>query len=204
MSIEDLTRKLCWLLALCGFLRPSDIERIDLDASDWTSKPDRIHLTVVAPKEKRFGQRIRRQVTIQAHSDSKLCPVAAFQTYIARHATPPCHGSHPTLPHVQLNFLTRHVRDNTKPIFAQRISKYIKTVMAHMPNGSRLNGRALGSTRALVAGASIDEVVAHGNWASRDTFETFYRLSTEHHKNFTALTLSETLESQDRDPRSDI
>ncbi|KAI8582358.1 hypothetical protein K450DRAFT_228575 [Umbelopsis ramanniana AG] len=45
---------------------------------------------------------------------------------------------------------------------------------------------------------------AHGNLASRDTFETFYRLSTEHHKNFTALTLSESLESQDRDPQSDI
>jgi hypothetical protein len=42
-----------------------------------------------------------------------------------------------------------------------------------MPNGSRHKGRALGSTSALVAGASIDEVVAHGNWASRNTFETF-------------------------------
>lgn len=165
MPIEDLTRKLCWLLALCSFLRPSDIERVDLDASDWSSNPDRLLLTVVAPKEKRFGQRIRRQVTLRAHNDSKICPVAAFRAYVARHACQPCHESHPALPHVQLHFLIRKIRDNSKPIFAQRISKYIKSVMAHLPNGSNINGRALGSTRALVAGASIDEVVAHGNWA---------------------------------------
>ncbi|KAG0271832.1 hypothetical protein BGZ96_005604, partial [Linnemannia gamsii] len=31
MSTEELTQKLCWLLGMCAFLRPSDIERIDLD-----------------------------------------------------------------------------------------------------------------------------------------------------------------------------
>jgi len=31
MALSDLTAKLCWLLGVCGFMRPSDIERIDLD-----------------------------------------------------------------------------------------------------------------------------------------------------------------------------
>ena len=38
MALADLSAKLCWLLGVCGFMRPSDIERIDLSSINWTSQ----------------------------------------------------------------------------------------------------------------------------------------------------------------------
>jgi hypothetical protein len=50
LSIPGLTIKLCRLLGVCGNLRPSSIERIDLAQSDWTTFHDRILLQAVVPK----------------------------------------------------------------------------------------------------------------------------------------------------------
>ena len=213
MPLAELTKKLCWLLGLCGFLRPSDIERIDLAQCDWTSFDDRILLKVVAPKEKRLGQRITKSVTIQRHQEVHCCPVDAFRTYHRRMAYRPCSFPHPALPHVSLHYLLRDVRDCHRPIYAQRISNHINSVMQLLPTargGKRLKARALGATRAVLAGASVDDVVMHGGWASRAIFDSFYRLSTETSTNFSSLSLATTasevqsLEPQSQDPRNEV
>jgi len=213
LSIPELTTKLCWLLGVCGFLRPSDIERIDLAQCDWTSFDDRILLKVVAPKEKRLGQRITKSVTIQRHQEVHCCPVDAFRTYHRRMAYRPCSFPHPALPHVSLHYLLRDVRDCHRPIYAQRISNHINSVMQLLPTargGKRLKARALGATRAVLAGASVDDVVMHGGWASRAIFDSFYRLSTETSTNFSSLSLATTpsevqsLEPQSLDPRNEV
>ena len=158
MPLPDLTAKLCWLLGVCGFMRPSDIERVDLDKSSLHLQ-DKVALTVVAPKEKRLGQRIHKDVTIRQHSDPLLCPIAALQSYLDRYAHRPCQFPHPGLPHVHINCLVRDIRDYHRPVYAQRISNHIKTIMSLLPNHpprGRLRAPALGSTRALLAGASTD------------------------------------------------
>jgi hypothetical protein len=53
MSPGELTQKLCWLLGMCAFLRPSDSERIDLD--NCRSDDEFISLHIVRPKETSFG-----------------------------------------------------------------------------------------------------------------------------------------------------
>jgi hypothetical protein len=212
MALMDLTTKLCWLLGVCGFLRPSDIERIDLRECDWTSQTDRLSLLIIDPKEKRLGQRIQKSVQIRAHPDPLLCPVAAFRTYYQRHALCPCLHPHPALSHVQLHYLIRDVRNCHRPIYAQRIGNLINSIMTKLPasrRSGRLKARALGSSRALLAGASVDDVVTHGGWASRSIFNTFYRLSVESSSNFTSLALSEqdssvALESQSMDPLNEV
>jgi hypothetical protein len=84
---------------------------------------------------------------------------------------------HPVLPHVDIHYLIRDVRDYHRPIHAQRISKYIKyikSLMDLLPQSTglnRLKARAIGATRAVLAGASVDDVIAHGNWSSRAIFE---------------------------------
>ncbi|OMJ14050.1 hypothetical protein AYI69_g8754 [Smittium culicis] len=53
LDIMKLTTKCCWLLALCGFLRASDIHRID-DARS-TMCNGTVNIVNIAPKEKRKG-----------------------------------------------------------------------------------------------------------------------------------------------------
>ena len=213
LPLPDLTAKLCWLLGVCGFMRPSNIERIDLDQSSTSHFDDRIVLIVVAPKEKRLSQRIQKEIVIRQHSDSFLCPVAAVRHYIHRHARRPCHFPHPILPHVNLNYLVRDIRDCHKPIYAQRISNHINSIMTLLPDSNskgRLRARALDSTRALLAGATTDAIVSHGNWSSQSIFNNYYRLSTETQTDFTSLVLgssgssSASLEPQSLVPQHEV
>ncbi|KAH8555068.1 hypothetical protein BGW37DRAFT_403588, partial [Umbelopsis sp. PMI_123] len=55
--------------------------------------------------------------------------------------------------------------------------------------------RALGGTRAVMSGTSVDEAVEHGHWSSKVDIHHFYRLSAETRVGFTALTLSTSDES---------
>ncbi|OMJ11588.1 hypothetical protein AYI70_g9618 [Smittium culicis] len=75
LNFKQLTAKLCWLLAVKGFLRASDIHRID-DARIRIEKEE-LHLVIVAPKEKRGGQAVEKPCLIISHTDSILCPATA-------------------------------------------------------------------------------------------------------------------------------
>ncbi|ORE09660.1 hypothetical protein BCV72DRAFT_201198 [Rhizopus microsporus var. microsporus] len=55
--------------------------------------------------------------------------------------------------------------------------------------------RGLAATLAAQAGVSVDNIVAHGSWSSRDIFEHYYRLSSATSTNFSVSTL-------DQQPRS--
>ncbi|KAI9310134.1 hypothetical protein BX666DRAFT_1840273, partial [Dichotomocladium elegans] len=120
-----LTAKLCWLLGVCGFMRPSDIEWIDLDQSDPAPVHESLHLVVVAPKEKQLGQRIHKNITISRHADSLLCPVQAFEAYYQQYAREFCRIQRPVLSTIVLNCLFRKINNIGKPLGVQRISKYI-------------------------------------------------------------------------------
>ncbi|KAI8137542.1 hypothetical protein BJV82DRAFT_492937, partial [Fennellomyces sp. T-0311] len=192
LAIADLTKKLCWLLGVCGFLRPSDIHRIDLNQCKVSPEQDEVELHVVAPKQLRKGKKQVCTVTIKRHDDPLCCPVAAFRSYCRRFAQEPCIRQHPTLSSITLNHLVRKVQDNKQPIGSQRISKLIRAVMELIPQqpGRRTpKARAVGATRAAQAGASVDDIVTHGNWSSNDIYEKFYRIARETRTDFTHLAL---------------
>jgi hypothetical protein len=96
MSLSDLIAKLCCLLAVCGCLQPSDIERIDLASSDWTSNPKSLCLRIVALKEKPLGQRIHKTAQIQRHPEADLCTVGTFVAHHQRHAHRPLYFPSPS------------------------------------------------------------------------------------------------------------
>jgi hypothetical protein len=99
LSLSNLAIKLGWLLGVCGFMRPSDIERVDTNQCEWSTS-DSVLLTVVAPKEKRLGQRITKTIHIRPHSNSVLYPMATFKAYVLRTHRRACLFAHPVLPHV--------------------------------------------------------------------------------------------------------
>ncbi|KAI8326686.1 hypothetical protein EDC96DRAFT_550176 [Choanephora cucurbitarum] len=77
-AFSPLQGKVAFLMGMAAFLRPSDLQRIDLlscviDSSGILSS------NVVAPKERRKKQRIIKQLTIHPHAaNASLCPVVAF------------------------------------------------------------------------------------------------------------------------------
>ncbi|CEG76407.1 hypothetical protein RMATCC62417_11306 [Rhizopus microsporus] len=93
---EQLTAKTCWLLAMAGFLHPSDLECVDLHATTVSS--DGVLSLIIASKEKRCGQRIVKTITIHPHHNLLLCPVAAFEAYKSRIAYSTYITEHPVFP----------------------------------------------------------------------------------------------------------
>ncbi|OMJ14702.1 hypothetical protein AYI70_g7724 [Smittium culicis] len=78
-SIKKLTAKICWLLSVTGFLRASDIHRIDDERSHVSLGV--LNLVIIAPKEKRSGRQIEKPCQISPHTDPILCPVVAYLVY---------------------------------------------------------------------------------------------------------------------------
>ncbi|CAO3608961.1 unnamed protein product [Cunninghamella blakesleeana] len=157
-----------------------------------------LHLIIVAPKEKRKGLHITRNVAIHPHPSKALCPVDAYSEYVKRINKVKCITNHPIINTITLNRCFRHVLHPHKPLQSERISKYIQMIMKKVkrPNGAPIpKSRALASTLAAKAGVPIDDIVAHGHWSSRDIFEQFYRISAQG-TNMTEETLNEQLISR--------
>ncbi|KAI7895436.1 uncharacterized protein EV154DRAFT_457481 [Mucor mucedo] len=196
MTLLQITQKLCFLLGITGFLRPSDIERID--DSKTLVVNDALRLVVLAPKEKRAGRPIEKVVNISAHSNIMLCLVTCYTQYKNRFASlAPVVRSHDRLPHLLYTALVRNITDHNKAIGSERISKHITSILcratttctASTSSRKTIKARAVGSTRAILAGAKLDDVLTHGSWASSSIFDTYYRLNRASATNFTDLIL---------------
>lgn len=65
---------------MANFLRPSDLHRIDFATASITEENNQRFLSfnIVAPKEKRGGQRIIKPFRVSSHANPTLCPVTTF------------------------------------------------------------------------------------------------------------------------------
>ncbi|EIE87378.1 hypothetical protein RO3G_12089 [Rhizopus delemar RA 99-880] len=197
ITVEQLTRKLCFLLAITGFLCHSDLHRINLGKTSVTTNDSQLKLLIDCPKEKRQGSPIERVVIINHHPDPILCPVKAFQSYLTRVANTPCFGPHPTRPSRTINFLIRKLNDFSVSVSVQTVSRHVRSLLSLIAvaddSGVRrppLRARAVGSTNAALLGANVDDILVHGSWASSCVFDNFYRLFRQTVTNFTSMALS--------------
>ncbi|OMJ29796.1 hypothetical protein AYI69_g677 [Smittium culicis] len=76
LTVKRLAAKLYWLLSVTGFLRTSDIHRIDDELSHVIQGV--LHLVFVPPKEKHEGRPIEKPSQITPHIDPNLFPVLAY------------------------------------------------------------------------------------------------------------------------------
>ncbi|OMJ21763.1 hypothetical protein AYI70_g3276 [Smittium culicis] len=186
LSIKDLTAKLCWLFAVAGFLRASDIHRID----DARSRVDQgiLYLVIVAPKEKREGRPIEKPCQISPHSDPILCLVVAYTIYKEKVARKLCPTLHAKNSMWTVNRLVKFVNDSEKPLSVDIITRYIhkiSTLIGHGPDAPIPKGREIGATLAANSGVSSDEIVAHAFWSNYSIFDTYYRLKRNSSNNLT-------------------
>ncbi|KAI8073383.1 hypothetical protein BC940DRAFT_223660, partial [Gongronella butleri] len=196
MSMRNLSRKAAWLTAMVGFLRPSDMARIDLGQSVFLEPAPAIRLAMmVAPKEqRRGGQRYVKSITLDKHDDPAICPVRALRAYYDRLGRPTTRHPHPIDPRISVTPLFRRITGKSDaPILATTISNNVREVMRHVRREPASlpvpKARALGATIAALAGTPIDDIVARGSWSSKEMFYHFYRISSSTMTNFSAITL---------------
>ncbi|ORE05302.1 hypothetical protein BCV72DRAFT_209594, partial [Rhizopus microsporus var. microsporus] len=198
LSDDLLTAKTAWLLAMVGFLRPSDLARVDLDKCS-ISEDKVLHLCVVAPKETRQGSHITKTITIHPHPDPLLSSVTAYSVYVSRIASVTCYVAYPAFPSIIIYCLFRSLADHSQSIGLERISKHIRRIMTHVgkPDDAPVpKARVLGATLAAQAGIAVDDIVVHGNWSSKAIFEQFYRISSMTNNSLTLATLDQQPRSQ--------
>ncbi|CAO3664952.1 unnamed protein product [Rhizopus stolonifer] len=162
-----------------GFLRPSDIQRIDDSLTTLSSDNAILTLAIDCPKEKRQGQRIQHQVHIQRHPYLCLCSVQAYLSYKSHVTSSPLIIPYPTQPQRYISCLLRKIYSHHTPINSQIIDKHINRIMYLIPSPECISlprARALGSTSAATDRIPIDYILAQGSWASSSMYDTFYRL----------------------------
>ena len=151
MSPISLTRKLCFLLAITGFLRPSDIQCID-DKQTVISPISGLKLIIIAPKEKRGEQHIEKTVPIKPHEDVNLGRVKT-----ECFATHPVRFHHPRFPTYDMHGLIRSTQDHKVLVGADRISNHIQFLLKAMPRspGTRVPKLAQSVPPMLFDGALL-------------------------------------------------
>ncbi|KAI1284285.1 hypothetical protein EDD11_001142, partial [Mortierella claussenii] len=188
LSMEQITRKLCWLLAVVGMFRGDDIACIDIAHAHFKLTSQVAILPVVLPKEKRRQGRIRKFTTIQAHTNQALCPVLTLQEYISRLPSEEDLVPHHKDPTVLIRPLMRDRRNVAKAVGPDTINRHISSItdlIARPASSSRPRARAIAASAALKNGAPKDDIVVQANWSSSVMFDSFYRLSGTTSTNFT-------------------
>lgn len=174
-SLYNLAHKTVFLLAITGFLRPSDLHRINLQDS-FVDGSRCLHLSVVAPKEKRKGRRIVKVVRIKSYpQDATLCPVTAFEAL----------RDHPNTVNRPPGALFISTTNARVAASCDTISRWLRNVVSRSINSSSSSSdssrqptmRSVASDLALQRGIPLDEVITHGNWASSMMFDNHYRRS---------------------------
>ncbi|PVU91551.1 hypothetical protein BB561_004345 [Smittium simulii] len=186
LSFKQLTSKLCWVLAVTGFLRASDIHRID-DAQTRINQGV-LCLTIVAPKEKRDGRPVEKPCQINSHADPTLCPVIAYTVYKERIACNFCLTPHANNSTWTVNRLIRFVNDCEKPLSVDSITRYIHSIsiVIHQDQDTPIpKGRTIGATLAANSGVSTDNIVSHAFWSNYSIFDSYYRLTKNSLNNLT-------------------
>ncbi|PVU95345.1 hypothetical protein BB561_001890 [Smittium simulii] len=187
---QKLTTKCCWLLSLCGFLRASDIHRID-DARTIITE-NTLKLVIIAPKEKRKGQPIERLCEINRHPNHILCPVLAYTVYKARIATELCPTPNANNDSIIVNRLFRHTKHYNKPLSVDSITRHVKNLsglIKRPPNTPIPKTRAIGATLAATSGVPVENIVSHAFWSNYSMFDTYYRLDRSTQSNMTEAVL---------------
>ncbi|KAI9227714.1 MAG: hypothetical protein DHS80DRAFT_24007 [Piptocephalis tieghemiana] len=169
---SQLTAKLCFLLLVCGSLRPSDLSRID--ASQTLEEPERIRLTICGPKKKRGGQCIDKMVSITVHNNPWLCPLHTYYLYRDMVGPGTCSMPRPVKQDRRIEPLLRSITFPMSGLGSERISNYIKQIL-RLLSPQRPRGHPKGPSSnpdlAIRSSVSLNDVLAQGSWAHASTLD---------------------------------
>jgi len=194
LSMQELTVWLCWMLTVVGCLRPDSIHCIALNRPSFKIDAKFVILPIHRPKETRDGQPISWSLTIKAHTNPRLCPVATFTEYYSWIKDFPCSIPHPKARKEEYTPLIHSTKIGslTSAVGKDTISHHARSLnhLLPLPEGMTApRGHATGSSAAFQAGAPVSNITAYANWSSSILFDKFYCLGSNTGTNFTTAIL---------------
>ncbi|KAF8970251.1 hypothetical protein BGZ46_010550 [Entomortierella lignicola] len=183
LDMPTLSRKLCWLLGVCAFLRPDDVSCIDISKTKVSDNG--LLLSVIFLKERRGGQRIIKVISVGRHAnDKRLCPVDEYEEYTRCIADTPLEINH---------YKDPNYKDKSKALRATSIGTLMSGVTCMIPDlpsdRPPPKPRAIGSTSAAISDISTQNIMVQGNWSSDKVLNRHYRVSRKTMSNVTLAIL---------------
>ncbi|PVV00421.1 hypothetical protein BB560_005197 [Smittium megazygosporum] len=145
LSPEQLTQKPCWLMAMCGFMRPSNTGRVGDIKTPVTDSY--VRFAVFSPKEKRGGSTVEKVCHIHMHSVEYLFRVKAYLEYkkpLSREI--PCRGLGAYIVYILILLLTKVSRSVTENLRSRIISNDSESQTAISGLGRRVGQLDAGQT----------------------------------------------------------
>lgn len=167
LSLRLLTLKTCMLLALASPRRQSELSRLEL--SRMARSTDEVVFTLPGlAKGQRQGQPARRYTYPVHPTEPALCPVAALDAYVQATA-----GHRGGQQRVFLSYRRPH-----RPVTASTVARWLVTVLGAAGVDTDCfrahSTRSAATSAAARGGASVNDILEAGDWASARTFRRFY------------------------------
>ena len=168
LTPKQLTQKVTTLLALIGVPRGAELHLFDLNyMADFDQKV--VFELPGTVKNVREGKKPKPLEFHQHKGDNKLCPVKCIQKYI--NLTEPWRtGGSPS--NFFLSFKAPH-----KPVCKSTLARWIKDVLFQANVDKVFSAHSLrgaSTSKALLKGLTVKEVVDHGKWSLESTWQRFY------------------------------
>ena len=168
LTPKQLTQKVTTLLALIGVPRGAELHLFDLNyMADFDQKV--VFELPGTVKNIREGKKPKPLEFHQHKGDNKLCPVKCIQKYINLTEPWRTRGSPSNF---FLSFKAPH-----KPVCKSTLARWIKDVLFQANVDKVFSAHSLrgaSTSKALLKGLTVKEVVDHGKWSLESTWQRFY------------------------------
>ena len=170
LQLNDLAGKISLLILLSTMCRISDVAQLDMATSTATDSGLEFRLQnptkCFTENNMAFGGTNLQTLVLRKFEESKLCPVSAINTYIARTS---CFRG-------KTSKLFVIVHDRPRGATIQTISRWTKKILcrAGLDKFTIHSGRAASASCALLLGMPIDSILRHAGWRSKSTFVRRY------------------------------
>ena len=170
LQLNDLAGKISLLILLSTMCRISDVAQLDMATSTATDSSLEFRLQnptkCFTENNMAFGGTNLQTLVLRKFEESKLCPVSAINTYIARTS---CFRG-------ETSKLFVIVHDRPRGATIQTISRWTKKILcrAGLDKFTIHSGRAASASCALLLGMPIDSILRHAGWRSKSTFVRRY------------------------------
>ena len=167
LSLKDLTKKLCMLIALISTQRAQSLQLLRLDSMTLKDSSVTFYLDELLKQNKPGNTGFR--IHMKAYPpDRRLCIINYIKHYLAR--TKDLRGKESRL---FVSFRKPHTR-----VSSQTISRWIKDVMVEAGIDTSVykahSTRAAATSAASRADLPVSDILAKAGWSNEKTFKTFY------------------------------